>query len=996
MRILRLLVVSVATLAALAITSIGLGTVRSGVNETATPTAPHLGYGLNVWDRVELANGLGFDWIELIEEAGPPPATRLPYKVLYRVFVDGYPASIGDYLQHIRDLVSAGRGKIEAYEIGNEPNLAGPGFWGGQPVNPEAYAQLLCDVYPVIKQVDPAAIVVSAGLAPVGPWEPQYWGTVMDEVVYTQRVLARMQALNGGQFCIDAFGYHPHGFKFSPETPYTDAPNGFAFRGAERIHDVMVAAGATTMPMWATEFGWIRDPHFDPWINANGEPSSYGWCTTMTGTDIDGFLWMLVTEQEQADYLVRAFEYADANWPWMGPMFVWNLDLFHRGWSCSPHKFYSLFYASDGDPNQHVPSPAYYALQAMPKRYAGEPELIVQPTALTFLTEVATPTIQTRPLTIANASASMALTWSISIETSSPITLDVSPVTGTNNATVTVSIDPGAITTTGTYTASLIVTADPTTTIGSPITIPIEVLAVEQLHRTYLPIVTNKYATPVPQLFDSPYTHFGVDFISSPDHRADIRYQRAAELNAGLNRWPMYWNDIEQNAVTQPGVFAWAWQDANTLADIQHGLLVDAILLGIPSGLVSGTAAIEFAPRVGEAARFPTERPAARAPQWVSVPIGLYEPVFSDDTDTPGPGKSINPDNRWARFVFAAVDRFRPGGVLAQQQGWTNGQGIRVWEIWNEPDFDVFFTGTVADYTRLLKVGYLAAHHADPNAFILYGGLVTWQKPAWLNDSLSLIAADPDREANHWYFDGVAVHVYSWAWQTFDHLYRARVALDTRGLVSKTLWLNESGVPVCDDDPGSACTDVSNSPYRASMSEQADFLIQSMTFATWLKVQGALWFQLYDDNGNGCPGIDAFGMVRNLPGTCNGQDGTTRPAFDTYKLIAQQLSDVLPYWRKRPGVNQEIIAFKRPATSERVVVMWNRYYTTTETVVLTATATSALLLYPDGLTQPIVPISGTYTIELPPATNDNTPTSDGKAPIGGPPRILIEYDPDAK
>jgi hypothetical protein len=93
---------------------------------------------------------------------------------------------------------------------------------------------------------------------------------------------------------------------------------------------------------------------------------------------------------------------------------------------------------------------------------------------------------------------------------------------------------------------------------------------------------------------------------------------------------------------------------------------------------------------------------------------GWYAPVFNDGTDTPGPGKSINPDNRWARFVFAAVDRYRPGGVLAQQQGWTNGQGIRVWEIWNEPDFDVFFTGTVNDYTRLLKVGYLAAHYADP------------------------------------------------------------------------------------------------------------------------------------------------------------------------------------------------------------------------------------------------------------------------------------------
>ncbi len=65
-------------------------------------------------------------------------------------------------------------------------------------------------------------------------------------------------------------------------------------------------------------------------------------------------------------------------------------------------------------------------------------------------------------------------------------------------------------------------------------------------------------------------------------------------------------------------------------------------------------------------------------------PQGLYLSVFSDDTDEPGPGKSINPDNRWAYFVNAAVNRYRPGGMLAQQQGWNDERGVRYWEIWNE------------------------------------------------------------------------------------------------------------------------------------------------------------------------------------------------------------------------------------------------------------------------------------------------------------------------
>ena len=51
-----------------------------------------------------------------------------------------------------------------------------------------------------------------------------------------------------------------------------------------------------------------------------------------------------------------------------------------------------------------------------------------------------------------------------------------------------------------------------------------------------------------------------------------------------------------------------------------------------------------------------------------------------------------------------------------------------------------FFTGTITDYARLLKVGYLAARAADPQAQIVMGGLVHWQKPGWFSDLLDLIA----------------------------------------------------------------------------------------------------------------------------------------------------------------------------------------------------------------------------------------------------------------
>ncbi len=58
-----------------------------------------------------------------------------------------------------------------------------------------------------------------------------------------------------------------------------------------------------------------------------------------------------------------------------------------------------------------------------------------------------------------------------------------------------------------------------------------------------------------------------------------------------------------------------------------------------------------------------------------------------------------------------------------------------------KPDLDTFFTGTITDYARLLKVAYLAARAADPQAQIVLGGMVHWQKSNWFSSLLNLIAS---------------------------------------------------------------------------------------------------------------------------------------------------------------------------------------------------------------------------------------------------------------
>ncbi len=103
------------------------------------------------------------------------------------------------------------------------------------------------------------------------------------------------------------------------------------------------------------------------------------------------------------------------------------------------------------------------------------------------------------------------------------------------------------------------------------------------------------------------------------------------------------------------------------------------------------------------------------------IPQNLYEPITTSDGQ-------INPNNYWASYVYQTVSIY--------------GDRIKVWEIWNEPDWvsdwqvterwataaptsaDLpRFHGSVFDYVRMLRVSHEAARLADPSAKIATGGL---------------------------------------------------------------------------------------------------------------------------------------------------------------------------------------------------------------------------------------------------------------------------------
>jgi len=237
---------------------------------------------------------------------------------------DGPPDRLSDWTDYLSALASRYKGRIQAYEIWNEPNLSRE--WGDREPSADEYVALLKASYATIKRADPDALVVTAGLSPTTDNSP----AAHPDAIYLRDMYAA-----GAKGSFDILGVHAAGFKAPPETDPGVAANdpaltnhdpsspelrrSYVFRHVEDMRQIMVQQGDGDRRMAVLEMGWDSDPR-------PGSP----------------YAWHSVTEQQKADYLVRAFKYARANWPWMAFMTViympdptWKGDQEQLFWSIS-------------------------------------------------------------------------------------------------------------------------------------------------------------------------------------------------------------------------------------------------------------------------------------------------------------------------------------------------------------------------------------------------------------------------------------------------------------------------------------------------------------------------------------------------------------------------------------------------------------------------------------------------------------------------------------
>ncbi len=245
------------------------------------------------------------------------------------------PANYQDFGDFCFALADRYKGRIQAYQVWNEPNLSRE--WGEQSPNPAEYTELLRVCYQGIKTADPEAIVISAGLAPTGTEPP----VAMPDDAFLQGMYDA-----GAADYFDALGLNAPGYKAPPELPPEEGLNEEwgghrwnVFRHVEDMRAIMVANGDANKQVVILETGWILQQDIHP-----------------------SYTWHGVTEAQQAEYLVGAYQFARENWqPWIGPIFT--IYMADATWTPEEHEqYWWAIVLPDG-----TPRPAYLALKAMPK-----------------------------------------------------------------------------------------------------------------------------------------------------------------------------------------------------------------------------------------------------------------------------------------------------------------------------------------------------------------------------------------------------------------------------------------------------------------------------------------------------------------------------------------------------------------------------------------------------------------------------------------------------
>jgi hypothetical protein len=294
----------------------------------------------------------------------------------------------------------------------------------------------------------------------------------------------------------------------------------------------------------------------------------------------------------------------------------------------------------------------------------------------------------------------------------------------------------------------------------------------------------------------------------------------------GTVRVPIYWSQSEP----ERGSFDFSRIDAVVGAAAEHGIRVLPFVYGTPAWLAS------------DPARPPLDSAVARG--------------------------------AWSDFLRRLVVRYGPGGEF--WRGRTSRLAIRRWQIWNEPNFRLFWLPhpEPRQYAQLLRLAANAIRGVDPGAQIVLGGVapVGGGFLPWVY--LRRLYRVPGVKRD---FDFVALHPYSISVaNTLGQVRLAREAIEAAG---------DSATPILVTELGAASSGTIPSAFVLGEAGQAEYLRNS--FAALLakrrawRIAGIDWFTWRDEpepdvHCGFCQGAGLFDL-----------DGVAKPAWYAYRAAVR-------------------------------------------------------------------------------------------------------------
>jgi hypothetical protein len=263
-----------------------------------------------------------------------------------------------------------------------------------------------------------------------------------------------------------------------------------------------------------------------------------------------------------------------------------------------------------------------------------------------------------------------------------------------------------------------------------------------------------------------------------------------------------------------------------------------------------------------------------------ALPILDYTPAWARPAGCASEQCGPADPTAFATFAKAAVARY-------------SGQGINVWELWNEQNTSWLPAPNVTAYGRLLGLVSSAVHSVDASAKVLVGGLapaVTTTGGTYApQDFVAGLYAAGLRSS----IDGVAVHPYCFpalagegqSWSGWSQMVAVHDVMTSHGDGAKGVWATEFGAPT--NGPGAIATyanrNYSAHPDHVDADLQARTVDAGMAAAKqlpWLKM--LLWYSVKDLGTSNTTNVNSYGLLS--------PNGTAKPAYARWQAGVQSLT----------------------------------------------------------------------------------------------------------